>query len=226
MKFKNWLAGMAGAALLAWTTCATAFAADAPAAQAASETAAGKDLFNGKDLKGWLVTDFGGQGETEVKDGKILTHQGASCSGVQYTNALPTNNFRITLEAMKVMGDDFFCGLTFPVGKSHCSLIVGGWGGGVVGLSSLDGMDASENDLTKYMNFKKEKWYKIRADVTTERIKVWIDQDLMIDADIKERKVDVRPGPIEMQKPFGICAYQTTAAWRNIRIEPLAVAKP
>lgn len=184
------------------------------------------ELFNGKDLKGWLITDFGGQGETEVKDGKIIVSQGAALTGVQYTNAVPTNHYRITLDAMKIMGDDFFLGLTFPVGNSHISLILGGWGGGVVGLSSLDGMDASENDTTKYMNFKKDKWYKIRVDVTTERIKAFIDDDEIVNSDLKDRKVDVRPGAIEMQKPFGLSAYQTTSAWKNIRIESLPSGKP
>lgn len=184
-----------------------------------------KELFNGKDLSGWKATDFGGQGETEVKDGKIITHQGASLSGVQYTNTVPRQNFEISLEAMKIEGDDFFCGLTFPVGKTHCSFIVGGWGGGVVGLSSLDGMDASENETTKYFNFKKEKWYKIRVEVRPEKIKAWIDDDMVVNESIKDRKVDLRAGGIEMQTPLGICTYQTTAAWRNIRLTPLADEK-
>jgi hypothetical protein len=125
------------------------FAATTFAAEKADE----KELFNGKDLKGWKVTDFGGQGETEVKDGKIITLMGASLSGVQYTNSVPTNNYAISLEAMKVDGSDFFLGLTFPVKDTHCSLIVGGWGGGVVGLSSVDSMDASENETTKFVTF-------------------------------------------------------------------------
>jgi hypothetical protein len=48
-------------------------------------------------------------------------------------------NYEIKLEAKKVTGNDFFCGMTFPVGDSFCSFIVGGWGGPVVGLSSIDG---------------------------------------------------------------------------------------
>jgi hypothetical protein len=195
-------------------------AADAPKTE-------GKELFNGKDLKGWKITDFGGEGETIVTNKEILCREGASLSGVQYTNVndLPTNNYAITLEAMKVDGSDFFCGLTFPVGDSHCSLIVGGWGGGVVGLSSLDSMDASENETTKYVSFAKNKWYKIRVEVRPNRIKAWIDDDEIINADTKDRKVGLRPGAIELQVPFGLSAYQTTAAWRNIRIEPLPPLK-
>jgi hypothetical protein len=186
----------------------------------------GKDLFNGKDLSGWKKTEFGGEGEVEVKEGKIITKMGASLSGVQYTNTLPAHtDYQITLEAMKIEGDDFFCGLTFPVGDTHCSLIVGGWGGGVVGLSSIDGMDASENDTTKYLKFDKNKWYKVKVEVHADRIKAWIDNDQFVDSDIKDHKISLRPGGIEMQKPLGLCTYQTTAAWRNIRFAPAPASK-
>ena len=95
---------------------------------------------------------------------------------------------------MKIEGDDFFCGLTFPVKDTHCSLIVGGWGGGVVGLSSIDGMDASENDTTKYLKFEKNKWYKIKVEVRPDRIKAWVDEDKMVDAETTDHKIDLRAG--------------------------------
>ena len=192
------------------------------AAEPAKSKDNAKDLFNGKDLSGWKKTEFGGEGEVEVKDGKIIATQGASLSGVHYTNSLPARtNYEITLEAMKIEGDDFFCALTFPFNESHCSLVLGGWGGGVVGLSSIDGMDASENDTTKYLKFDKNKWYKVKVEVRPERIKAWIDNDEMVNVNTADSKIDVRPGGIELQKPLGLSTYQTTAAWRNIRFTPL-----
>ena len=186
----------------------------------------GKELFNGKDLSGWAKTEFGGEGEVEVKEGKIIANQGASLSGVHYTNALPARkDYQLTMEAMKIEGDDFFCGLTFPVADTHCSFILGGWGGGVVGLSSIDGMDASENDTTKYLKFDKNKWYKVKVEVRPDRIKAWIDDDEFVNVVTTDSKIDLRPGGIELQKPLGICTYQTTAAWRNIRFTPLPPAK-
>ena len=186
------------------------------------ESKEGKELFNGKDLAGWKVTEFGGEGEVEVKEGKIIANQGASLTGVHYTNSLPARkDYQLTMEAMKIEGDDFFCGLSFPVNDTHCSFILGGWGGGVVGLSSIDGMDASENDTTKYLKFDKNKWYKIKVEVRADRIKAWIDDDEFVNVDIRDSKIDMRPGGIELQKPLGICTYQTTAAWRNIRFTPL-----
>ena len=50
-------------------------------------------------------------------------------TGITWTNEMPRMGYEISLEAMRVEGSDFFCGLTFPVGKDYLSLIVGGWGG-------------------------------------------------------------------------------------------------
>ena len=74
------------------------------------------------------------------------------------------------------MGIDFFCGLTFPVKEDFCSFIVGGWAGAVVGLSTIDGLDASENETTKLMRFEKDEWYKIKLRVTFEKIETWINE--------------------------------------------------
>jgi hypothetical protein len=110
--------------------------------------------------------------------------------------------------------------LTFPVGKSHCSFIVGGWAGAVVGLSSIDGKDASENDTTKYMNFKTGQWYRIRVRVTDDNISAWIDDKQVVDQNIKDRKITTR-NEVDLSKPLGISAWQTEAAIRNIRLRKL-----
>ena len=102
------------------------------------------DLFDGKTLNGWLETDFAGKGEVKVEDGKLFLGSGFM-TGVTYTNPVLRMNYEITLETMRLDGADFFCGLTFPVGEKPCSHIVGGWGGGVVGLSNIDGEDAANN---------------------------------------------------------------------------------
>lgn len=142
-------------------------------------------------------------------------------SGISRSNTPATINYEVELEAQKVDGGDFFCGLTFPVGESFCSLIIGGWGGGVVGLSSIDGLDASENETTKYMSFPKNKWYKIRLRVRREKIEAWIDGEQMVDQSIVGRKISLRAGDIYLSQPFGIATWQTTAAYRNIRFREL-----
>jgi hypothetical protein len=125
--------------------------------------------------------------------------------------------YEIAFDAMRVSGTDFFCGLTVPVGASHCSLIVGGWGGSLVGISSLNGMDASENETSTYKEFVSRRWYAIRLRVTEKKIQAWIDEEKIIDFDLTDVRVSLRIGEIEKSQPLGLASWQTSAAYRNIR---------
>ncbi|HYG36786.1 MAG TPA: family 16 glycoside hydrolase, partial [Clostridia bacterium] len=162
-------------------------------------------------------TAFSGHGEVECRSGVIALNMGDPFTGINWTNEFPNMNYEVALDAMRVMGTDFFCGLTFPVDDSCCSFIVGGWGGGLVGISSINGMDASENETTKFASFEKGRWYRIRVRVTDGRIEAWIDQDKMVDVKTKDKKISVRPGEIELSKPFGLAAWQTTTALRELK---------
>lgn len=190
-----------------------------PEWRAPSSPAAIQQLFDGKTLDGWRVSDFAGTGAVKVEDGKLILEMG-TMTGVTYTNPVPTMNYEISLEAMRVDGSDFFCGLTFPVGNDPCSLIVGGWGGGVVGLSSLDGQDAANNETTQYMNFVKGRWYRIRLRVVPNQIQAWIDDDKVVDVDTKDRRISIRI-EVEESRPLGIASWSTTAALRNIQLRRL-----
>ena len=209
----------------------------APGTQQLIETAATKPslpfdgegwqpLFDGKTLTGWRPTLFAGRGEVEIENGLLIFNMGDPFTGVNYTNDVPNQNYEIALDAMRVNGSDFFCGLTVPVGTNNCSLIVGGWGGSLVGISSFDGMDASENETTRTMNFEQGRWYRIRMRVVPGKIQAWIDQDRVADVDTTDRKISVRPGDIEMSKPFGLACWQTTAALRNIKIRHVETPAP
>jgi 3-keto-disaccharide hydrolase len=178
-------------------------------------------LFDGKTLAGWATTDFGGHGEVRVENGQIIIGMGAALSGIQWTNPIPKTDYEVTLEAMKVEGSDFFCGLTFPVRDAFCSFIVGGWGGGVVGLSSIDSNDASENETTHVMSFEEKRWYQIRLRVTEKKIEAWIDAEKIVDLETMGRQISLRPGEIELSAPFGIATWQTTGALRAVKLRRL-----
>jgi hypothetical protein len=128
------------------------------------------------------------------------------------------------LEALKEVGSDFFCGLTFPVSsKEEClTFIVGGWGGGTVGVSSIDGMDASENETTTYGNFEEGRWYAIRLLVEEGRLSAFIDGKQVVDVATEGRKLGLRPGVIEYCAPMGIAAWQTEAKVRKLRWRSVA----
>ena len=110
-----------------------------------------KALFDGKSLAGWKEANFGGEGEVRIDKGAIVLEPGNDLTGVTFAGKdFPRTNYEVALEGKKLKGRDFFCTTTFPVGKEFCSLVVGGWGGSVVGLSSINGADASENETAAF----------------------------------------------------------------------------
>jgi hypothetical protein len=177
-----------------------------------------RPMFDGHSLAGWRSTAFGGPGRAAVQKGLILLSAGGPFTGINWTNEAPKVNYELSLEAMRVTGSDFFCGLTFPVQDSFCSLIVGGWGGTLVGLSNLDGADASENETTQYVSFETGRWYRIRLRVTESKIEAWIEQKKVVNLTTTGRKVSLRFGDIELSKPLGIASWDTGAALREIKI--------
>jgi hypothetical protein len=179
-------------------------------------------LFDGSSFEGWRVTEFGEGGRAELQNGLMVFRMGTPFTGVNYTNTVPNQNYEVTLEAMRVEGDDFFCALTVPVGNTFVSLIVGGWGGSVVGISSIDGDDASENETSQTMTFETGRWYRIRLRVSEQKIEAWLDQKKIVDVVTKGRTLSLRAGEIELSKPFGIASWATSAAFRDIRIRALA----
>jgi len=168
------------------------------------------------------MTEFGEGGRVELQQGLLVLRMGTPFTGVNYTNAVPKQNYEVTLEAMRVEGDDFFCGLTVPVGDTFVSLIVGGWGGTVVGISSIDGDDASENETSQTKTFEQGRWYRIRLRVSEQKIEAWLDEKKLVDVVTTGHRLSLRIGEIELSKPFGIAAWATTAAIRDIRIRSVA----
>jgi hypothetical protein len=193
-----------------------------PAAAAPAAGDGWTSLFDGRALGSWKPTSFGGgEGEVRVQDGNLILETGSPLTGATWAGGeIPHMDYELRLEAMKLDGGDFFCGLTFPVGPSACSFIVGGWGGGVVGLSSLDGHDAANNETARHMVFEKNRWYRIRVRVSEGAIEAWIDDQSMVDADTTGRKISVR-SEVEPSKPLGVASFATRAALRGIEVRKI-----
>ena len=190
-------------------------------AQSKQDTAKGKLLFDGKSLTGWKATNFGGEGDVSVKGGAVVLGPGSDMTGITYTGKdFPRMDYEVTLEGKRVAGNDFFCTLTFPVADSHCSFVVGGWGGTVVGLSTIDERDASQNETGNYKDFKRGQWYRVRVRVTKDRIQAWIDDERLVNLPTKGKKISIRP-ECELCRPFGIATWRTEGAVRNVRVRAL-----
>ena len=214
--------------LLAEIDAAAAAGNAVPGSQAGGATAADahadwRPLFDGKALGPWKPSDFGGGGEVSVVDGAIRIEMGADLSGITWSGDFPRDDYEIEMDARRVEGGDFFCGLTFPVGKDPCSFIVGGWGGGVVGLSSIDGEDAANNATTSVQEFKTGRWYAVRVRVTAERIVCFLDGRMVVDQRRAGRTISIRDS-VAPSKPLGIATYATVGELKNIRWRPVEKA--
>lgn len=183
-----------------------------------------KSLFDGKTLEGWKIPNFGGEGKVYVRDGAIVMEMGSMMTGITWTGKPPKNNYELALEGIRLDGSDFFCTTTFPVGDEPCSLVVGGWGGILVGLSNVDRQDASENQTTTTYDFEENTWYRVRIRVTDAAVRAWIDDKLVVDLPREGHAFDIR-SEVDLCRPLGICTWATKGAVRNIRLRELKPAE-
>ena len=185
-------------------------------------------LFDRQSLRGWRIVtpfDFLNHGKVSVNQGTIVLDAGQPATGISWTGELPRTNYELELDAQRVAGDDFFCGLTFPVGPHYCTLILGGWGGGVTGLSNLDGNSAVENETTSFVEFENGRWYHVRLRVTPDKVQAWIDKDQIVDVETRGRKLSIwwEQEPV---RPLGIANWYTKTALRNLSLQRLPAQRP
>jgi len=174
----------------------------------------------------WEACNFGGDGEIEFSEKVVKMGMGDPLTGIRLKQeAFPKENFEIELQARRTSNFDFFCALTFPVGEGHVSFVLGGWSGGVVGISSIDGRDASENETTTFQTFDNDKWYTVRVRVD-DKIHCWIDGKSFAEVERGEHQFTIRD-EMDPSLPVGIGAFQVTSELRNIRWRKLpAAGKP
>jgi hypothetical protein len=144
---------------------------------------------------------------------------GETLTAVRWTGEIPKPPFELELTAKRVDGSDFFCAVTFPARDEDelVTLVIGGWGGATVGISSIDGKDASENETTAYRTFETDVWYRVRLVCEGERIAAWIDGEKVFDVDTTGKALSLRDGSISECAPFGLATWQTTGMVRDVQ---------
>ena len=183
-------------------------------------------MTDGKSLKGWEAVKeemFVAGGPVKCEKGEIILTEGAELTAVRWTGEFPRNNYELLFEARRVDGFDYFAAPTFPVGKDYVSLITGGWGDTVVGLSCIDDQLAADNETCKVMGLKNKQWYQFHIKVAEPKIEVWIDKDQVIDFNRKGRRLSVFN--MEPLRPLGIASWCTTGAVRNVRVRAVKPAE-
>ncbi|MCB9878221.1 MAG: DUF1080 domain-containing protein [Planctomycetes bacterium] len=193
---------------------------------AAPAEATWRELFDGGSLTGLEVTSFGGEGEVVARDGALWLDFGSPLTGVTAADpaALPGGDYELEVTAARVSGNDFFVGLTFPVGAAHLTLILGGWGGSVCGLSSLDGADAARNETRTLKAFEAGRDYTARLIVTADAVQVTLDGAPFLAADLRGRALSLRP-EVELSRPLGLACFSTRSRVRALRWRPLAATR-
>lgn len=180
-----------------------------------------RDLFAGDSLGAFTPTEFGGQGEVTVRDGAIRLDRGEPLTGITWTGPPPTGPYELEVVAARDDGNDFFCGVTFPAGDGHLSLILGGWGGAVCGLSCLDGRDAAHNATRTLRSFTTGRAYRTTITVTQRRVDVSIDGEPFLGAGLGGVTCAVR-GELRPSEPLGIACFLCKASVLRARWRPLS----
>lgn len=223
MHLRLFSGGAAATGLILLMLSRSVTAADPPRDAAAPPPPAAKDADNScwhrvatADPSLWESCRFGGDGEVTFAADRIHLGVGDPLTGVRCLTEIPRENFEIQLEARRTSGFDFFCGLTFPIGEGHASLILGGWAGGIAGLSSIDGEDASDNATKRLMHFDNDRWYPVRVRVDAERVQAWVDDQRIVDQPRGDHQFDIR-AEMDPSLPLGMAAFQCDAELRNFR---------
>jgi hypothetical protein len=161
--------------------------------------------------------EFSQSGEVTWGDDLVRIGPGIPGSAIVYRGPMPTAWYRLEWEARRVAGSDFFCGMTFPVSDQFCSLILGGWGGGVTGFSCLDGLWAIENQTTGYTSFVLEQWYRLRLDVGPERLTAQLDDRTIASVPLGKHHLSVR-GELLPALPLSISTWRTAGEVRGLQL--------
>lgn len=179
-------------------------------------------LFNGKSLDQWKATPFPGSPIPRVENGTILLTAGHPLTGVTWSGKFPESGYELRFEAARLLGGDFFASVTFPAGGNFATWVLGGWGGDITGISSIDGWDASDNETRSYFTFDTAHWYTFRLQVTGEKIMAWIGDQRVVNVEIRGRAISLRHGDIKLSAPLGFASYNTTGSIRKIEYRPLS----
>ncbi len=178
-------------------------------------------------LDGWEPVPFGGEGEVEFLADGLRFGYGLALTGVRWAPdslpdgaPLPRDDYELELLATRLGGADFFCGLSFPVGEDALTLVLGGWGGSLCGISCLDGGDASANETTRYLRFEQGRAYAVRLRLLGGELTVWLDEELLYQLPLAGRRLELRP-EILAGGPLGLASFQTAAEVRQVRIRRL-----
>jgi hypothetical protein len=176
-------------------------------------------LFDGTNLSKWQAGVYGDSSELELSTDGAIIPQGVPLSGITYLGEPPAGSYQLEVQATRVYGADFFLGITFPVRDEHLTLVLGGWGGGLCGLSCIDGADASENATRTYRDFPNGKRQTVLIEVTAERVRAFANGERLVDTSIVGKQLGLR-AEVTPSKPLGVASFATRTVLHSVKVAP------
>jgi hypothetical protein len=197
-----------------------------PQAQQSNKVDEGDLLKNG--LAGWTVytgNEFQKPGKVEFRNDTLSISAGDPYGGVSLASDFMKDHYEVSLQARRTGGNDIFCGILFPVGKDYCSMVLGGWGNSLSGLSMINGLFASENETAYPESFTNHVWVDVTLRVSPDAIRVFTGTNEIISQEREDRLIEPYPG-LEVFEPFGFFTYETDAEIRRVRVRELPAETP
>lgn len=177
-------------------------------------------LLDATNSNEWVTGAYGEDLEYRRTDEGIVIPQGIPLAGLVYRGTPPDGAFELEVRARREYGGDFFLGVTFPVGEEHLTLVLGGWGGAVCGLSCVDGLDASEGTTRTLRSFPNGKYFDVRIEMTGARVDAFIDGEHLLGQALEGRRLSLRPEVLP-SAPLGLSSFATCTTVQRVRWRPL-----
>ena len=166
----------------------------------------------------WKPVEFLNTGEVVWKGETLVIGSGEQLTGVVWEGPLPfRDNYEFSAEARRTAGFDFFCAITFPIGETSATFVPGGWTGGVTGLSTVDGQDASKNATKSFVPFDDNTWYRLKVRVTPGAVEGFVNEKPVFRQERAGHTLGLRHGDIGKTAPLGLSTYSSTGEIRNLR---------
>lgn len=184
-----------------------------------------RELLPIEGLSPFRLTAFGGEGEVRLgREGWTLGF-GQPLTGVHLERlpdegAMREGTYEVECRVERLAGNDFFCGLTLPVGEGHGTVILGGWGGALCGFSCIDGADAARNESRSFRAFESGRIYRLVARVSPREVVAHLDGELLFRVARAGRAFEVRP-EVAPGRPFGFACFQTEVRLHSLRWRPV-----
>lgn len=162
----------------------------------------------------WEAVSFGGEGRVHREGSALVLEPGSPLTAVRWPDLAglldPALPFEVELEAERLQGTDFFCALTLPVGGEHATVVLGGWGGALCGLSCVDGRDASENPTRTFRGFRRGQRVRLVVRVGEDAVEAWLDGAPLLRQERAGHRFEVRT-ELLAARPLGVATFATRA---------------